>query len=39
LWGLVSSVLISIAGGILMVIAAAGWIAELRHEYGNHTSE
>ena len=38
LWGLISSVLISGAGVILMGLATAGWIMELRHGHGNHTS-
>lgn len=33
LWGIVTTPLLSLAGGILFVIGISGWIGELRHEH------
>jgi hypothetical protein len=30
-WGIVTSWIISIAGGLVLAVALAGWIGELRH--------
>ena len=33
LWGIVTTPLMSLAGGILFVIGISGWIGDLRHEH------
>jgi len=31
-WGLVTSLIITAAGGLLFAVALAGWIRDIRHE-------
>ena len=33
LWGIVTTPLMSLVGGILFIIGISGWIGELRHEH------
>jgi hypothetical protein len=35
LWGLVSSLIITVVGLALFLIALAGWVADIRHERKN----
>lgn len=35
LWGIVTTPLLSLVGGILFVIAISKWIGEVRHEHRN----
>jgi hypothetical protein len=35
-WGLVTSLIITGAGGLLFAVALAGWIRDIRHERAKH---
>jgi hypothetical protein len=36
LWGLVSSLIITVTGVVLFIISLAGWIGDIRHERRTH---